>query len=268
MIDVGVRLEKVEAAAPIDAVEAVVERPPGHDRRLARRTCLIADFSGRSLVRLTSDSPRRRRPAPGPAGAGRDAAARRHALRPGAPNPAARTSRALGGRRPDDGSGDRPGRRDRAAGAGPAAPPDAGGGRRHRRRGARPRLRGHRRPTAHRRLRVGPAHHAVRAGRRDPAAAAPASYTCEAGQFTLAGWLEPASRSAGTPSTTRSTATPSRCRSPTPWATRWPRPCWPPSSSAASATGAGRGSTSPNRPGTPTTRWPRTPRPASSSPGR
>ena len=63
-----------------------------------------------------------------------------------------------------------------------------------------------------------------------------------------AGWSRPA-RWAGTPSTTPSTATPCRCRSPTPSATRSRRPCWPPCWSAACATAAGRGSTSPSRPG-------------------
>src|SRR3954471_10391265 len=43
----------------------------------------------------------------------------------------------------------------------------------------------------------------------------PAAFTCEAGQFTLAGWLEPAPRWEGTLSTTPSTATACSCRSAT-----------------------------------------------------
>jgi hypothetical protein len=65
----------------------------------------------------------------------------------------------------------------------------------------------------------------------------PTSYTCEAGQFTLAGWLEPASSVGGT-------------RSTPPW----------------TATGAGRAWAWPSRPATPTTRWRRTPLRVSSSP--
>jgi serine phosphatase RsbU (regulator of sigma subunit) len=55
VIDVGALLEKVEAAAPIDAVEAVAATL---GEMLAARsvTLLIADFSGRALVRLTSAS--------------------------------------------------------------------------------------------------------------------------------------------------------------------------------------------------------------------
>jgi serine phosphatase RsbU (regulator of sigma subunit) len=53
VIDVGALLEKVEAAAPIDSVEAVAtalaEMVDAHEV-----TFLIADFSGRAVVRLTS----------------------------------------------------------------------------------------------------------------------------------------------------------------------------------------------------------------------
>src|ERR671921_567991 len=53
VIDVGALLEKVEAAAPIDSVEAVAtalcEMVDAH-----AVTFLIADFSGRAVVRLTS----------------------------------------------------------------------------------------------------------------------------------------------------------------------------------------------------------------------
>jgi serine phosphatase RsbU (regulator of sigma subunit) len=54
--DVGALLERVEAAAPIDAVEQVADALA--EWVGARRvTFLIADFSGRSLVRLTSSGP-------------------------------------------------------------------------------------------------------------------------------------------------------------------------------------------------------------------
>jgi serine phosphatase RsbU (regulator of sigma subunit) len=53
VIDVGALLEKVEAAAPIDAVEAVAA---ALGEMLGARTAalLVADFSGRAVVRLTS----------------------------------------------------------------------------------------------------------------------------------------------------------------------------------------------------------------------
>src|SRR3954462_2590438 len=54
--DVGALLERVEAAAPIDAGEQVAAALA--EWVGARRvTFLIADFSGRSLVRLTSSGP-------------------------------------------------------------------------------------------------------------------------------------------------------------------------------------------------------------------
>jgi serine phosphatase RsbU (regulator of sigma subunit) len=53
VIDVGALLEKVESAAPIDAVEAVASTLREMlDARAV--TLLIADFSGRAVVRLTS----------------------------------------------------------------------------------------------------------------------------------------------------------------------------------------------------------------------
>src|SRR3954471_13050467 len=53
LIDVGALLEKVEAAAPIDSVPAVAAALG--DMIGAREVnLLIADFSGRALVRLTS----------------------------------------------------------------------------------------------------------------------------------------------------------------------------------------------------------------------
>jgi hypothetical protein len=53
MIDVGTLLEKVEAAAPIDAVDAVTA---ALGEMVAARSAalLIADFSGRAVIRLTS----------------------------------------------------------------------------------------------------------------------------------------------------------------------------------------------------------------------
>jgi hypothetical protein len=53
VIDVGALLEKVEAAAPIDAVE-VVATELGVMVDATSVTLLIADFSGRAVVRLTS----------------------------------------------------------------------------------------------------------------------------------------------------------------------------------------------------------------------
>jgi hypothetical protein len=53
VIDVGALLERVEAAAPIDAVEAVA-RSLGEMVRAREVALLVADFTGRSVVRLTS----------------------------------------------------------------------------------------------------------------------------------------------------------------------------------------------------------------------
>jgi serine phosphatase RsbU (regulator of sigma subunit) len=55
VIDVGALLEKVEEAAPIDAVE-VVAAELGRMVDARAVTLLIADFSGRAVVRLTSAS--------------------------------------------------------------------------------------------------------------------------------------------------------------------------------------------------------------------
>ncbi|MGY1617506.1 PP2C family protein-serine/threonine phosphatase [Geodermatophilus sp. SYSU D00691] len=54
--DVGALLDRVEAAAPIEAVEQVAAAL-GEWAGAHRVTFLIADFSGRSLVRLTSGGP-------------------------------------------------------------------------------------------------------------------------------------------------------------------------------------------------------------------
>ena len=55
LIDVGALLEKVEAAAPIDAVEAVAAAL-GEMVQARAVALLIADFSGRAVVRLTSST--------------------------------------------------------------------------------------------------------------------------------------------------------------------------------------------------------------------
>ena len=56
VIDVGALLEKVEAAAPIDSVQAVTAAL-GKMVHAREATLLIADFSGRAVVRLTSSGP-------------------------------------------------------------------------------------------------------------------------------------------------------------------------------------------------------------------
>ena len=56
VIDVGALLEKVEAAAPIDAVD-VVAAELGRMVDARAVALLIADFSGRAVVRLTSSAP-------------------------------------------------------------------------------------------------------------------------------------------------------------------------------------------------------------------
>lgn len=53
VIDVGHLLEKVETAAPIEAVEAIADAL-GEMIRASSVTLLIADFTGRAVVRLTS----------------------------------------------------------------------------------------------------------------------------------------------------------------------------------------------------------------------
>src|ERR671916_248343 len=54
-IDVGALLQRVEAAAPIDAVAAVAAAL-GDMVRARGGSLLIADFTGRAVVRLTSAS--------------------------------------------------------------------------------------------------------------------------------------------------------------------------------------------------------------------
>ena len=55
LIDVGALLERVEAAAPIDAVEAVASAL-GEMVDARAVTLLISDFSGRAVVRLSTSA--------------------------------------------------------------------------------------------------------------------------------------------------------------------------------------------------------------------
>jgi serine phosphatase RsbU (regulator of sigma subunit) len=194
VIDVGALLEKVEAAAPIDAVE-VVAAELGRMVGARTVTLLIADFSGRAVVRLTSTD--------------RVSGARSHGVEQAETLPLAGTryEQVLRTQRPevspvDDGTRVLAPVTDRGDAIGvlelvlPRAPSDA--------------------EVAD----ISSAAHAlayvVIAARRHtdvfewgqrstPFALAaeiqrrllPASYTCEAGQFTLAGWLEPASSVGG-----------------------------------------------------------------------
>jgi hypothetical protein len=64
----------------------------------------------------------------------------------------------------------------------------------------------------------------------------PASYTCEAGQFTLAGWLEPASTVGGDTFGYNLNHEALHYRSPTRSGTRSRPRCWPPCWSPACAT--------------------------------
>ena len=194
MIDVGALLEKVEAAAPIDAVE-VVAAELGVMVDATAVTLLVADFSGRAVVRLTAAEI-----VPGARVHGPEQAET-------LPLPGTRYEQVLRTQQPDvqpvgDGArlivpvtdrGD-------AIGLLELDVPDY--------------------PSPDEVVDIGSAAHAlayvVIAARRytdvfewgqrsTPFALAaeiqrrllPASYTCEAGQFTLAGWLEPASSVGG-----------------------------------------------------------------------
>src|SRR3954467_5220906 len=194
VIDVGALLEKVEAAAPIDAVEAVATAL-GDMVRAREVALLITDFTGRAVVRLTS--------------AGRVAGARSHGVEQ------AETLRLSGtvyeqvlrtqqvDVAPLDG------------GARMIVPVTDRGDAIGLLEVVLPRI-----PSAAEVTDISTAAHAlayvVIAARRhtdvfewgqrsQPFALAaeiqrrllPASYTCEAGQFTLAGWLEPASSVGG-----------------------------------------------------------------------
>jgi serine phosphatase RsbU (regulator of sigma subunit) len=194
MIDVGVLLEKVEAAAPIDAVEAVAtalcEMVDAH-----AVTFLIADFSGRSVVRLTS--------------AGRVDGARRHGVEQAETLPLGGTiyEKVLRTQQPDIQQTD--------DGARMTVPVTDRGDAIGLLEMTLPRIPG----LAEIRDVVSAAHalaYVLIAARRHtdvfewghrstPFALAaeiqrrllPSSYTCEAGQFTLAGWLEPAASVGG-----------------------------------------------------------------------
>ncbi len=193
-IDVGALLHRVEDAAPIDAVQAVAD---GLGEMVGARdvTLLVADFTGRALVRLTSTGA-----VPG---------ARTHGVEQAETLPLAGTlrERVLRSQRPlvePDGDGAR------------VIVPVTDRG------DALGLLEMHlpRRPSVDHVADISSAAHAlayvVIAARRHtdvfewgqrstPFALAaeiqrrllPAAYTCEAGQFTLAGWLEPASTVGG-----------------------------------------------------------------------
>jgi serine phosphatase RsbU (regulator of sigma subunit) len=194
VIDIGALLEKVEAAAPIDAVEAVATTfgEMVHAREVS---LLIADFTGRAVVRLTSTD--------------RVKGARSHGVEQAETIPLAGTvhERVLRTQQPDVSALDGGARmivpvtdRGDAIGLLEVVLPEF--------------------PSPQTIADISGAAHAlayvVIAARRhtdvfewgqrsQPFALAaeiqrrllPASYTCEAGQFTLAGWLEPASSVGG-----------------------------------------------------------------------
>ncbi|MGY2129067.1 PP2C family protein-serine/threonine phosphatase [Blastococcus sp. SYSU DS0617] len=194
VIDVGALLEKVEAAAPIDAVDAVAAAL-GEMVHARTVSLLIADFSGRAVVRLTSTDP--------------VTGARSHGIEQAEtlPLPGTRYEQVLRTQRPavealQDGARVLVPVTDRGDAIGLLE------------------LELPRYPTDGEIADISSAAHAlayvVIAARRHtdvfewgqrstPFALAaeiqrrllPASYTCEAGQFTLAGWLEPASSVGG-----------------------------------------------------------------------
>src|SRR3954449_6912632 len=194
VIDVGALLEKVEAAAPIDAVEAVATAL-GDMVRAREVALLIADFTGRAVVRLTS--------------AGRVAGARSHGVEQAQTLPLSGTvyEQVLRTQQVDVAALD--------GGARMIVPVTDRGDAIGLLEVVLPRI-----PSAAEVTDISTAAHAlayvVIAARRhtdvfewgqrsQPFALAaeiqrrllPASYTCEAGQFTLAGWLEPASSVGG-----------------------------------------------------------------------
>jgi serine phosphatase RsbU (regulator of sigma subunit) len=195
MIDVGALLEKVEAAAPIDSVQAVASSL-GEMLGAREANLLVTDFTGRAVVRLTSSH--------------RVNGARSHGVEQAEtlPLPGTRYDKVLRTQQADVEALDDGGARmlvpvtDRGDAIG-LLELDL------------PRL-----PSCEEIADVASAAHAlayvVIAARRHtdvfewgqrsvPFALAaeiqrrllPASYTCEAGQFTLAGWLEPASSVGG-----------------------------------------------------------------------
>src|SRR5688500_1335225 len=194
MIDVGALLKRVEAAAPIDAVEAVAA---ALGEMVAARSAalLLTDFSGRAVVRLTSADL-----VDGARGHGVEQAER-------LPLPGTRYEQVLRTQQADiEATGD---------GARMIVPVTDRGDAIGLLELDLPRY-----PSADDIADIGAAAHAlayvVIAARRHtdvfewgqrstPFALAaeiqrrllPASYTCEAGQFTLAGWLEPASSVGG-----------------------------------------------------------------------
>src|SRR4051795_7329976 len=194
VIDVGALLEKVEAAGPIDAVEAVATAL-GDMVRAREVALLIADFTGRAVVRLTS--------------AGRVAGARSHGVEQAETLPLSGTvyEQVLRTQQVDVAPLD--------GGARMIVPVTDRGDAIGLLEVVLPRI-----PSAAEVADISSAAHAlgyvVIAARRHtdvfewgqrstPFALAaeiqrrllPASYTCEAGQFTLAGWLEPASSVGG-----------------------------------------------------------------------
>lgn len=194
LIDVGALLQKVESAAPIEAV-AVVAAELGEMVDATAAALLVADFSGRAVVRLTS--------------AGRIEGARGHGAEQAetVPLPGTRYEKVLRTQQPDfEPVGD---------GARMIVPVTDRGDAIGLLELDLPRF-----PSDDEITDIGGAAHAlayvVIAARRHtdvfewgqrstPFALAaeiqrrllPASYTCEAGQFTLAGWLEPASSVGG-----------------------------------------------------------------------
>jgi serine phosphatase RsbU (regulator of sigma subunit) len=195
MIDVGALLEKVEAAAPIDSVQAVASSL-GEMLGAREANLLVTDFTGRAVVRLTSSH--------------RVNGARSHGVEQAEtlPLPGTRYDKVLRTQQADVEALDDGGARmlvpvtDRGDAIGLLEL-------------HLPRL-----PSCEEIADVASAAHAlayvVIAARRHtdvfewgqrsvPFALAaeiqrrllPASYTCEAGQFTLAGWLEPASSVGG-----------------------------------------------------------------------
>ncbi len=194
VIDVGALLEKVEAAAPIDAVEAVAAAL-GDMVRAREVALLITDFTGRAVVRLTS--------------ADRVEGARSHGVEQAETLPLAGTvhERVLRTQQVDVAELD--------GGARMIVPVTDRGDAIGLLEVVLPRF-----PSPEEVADISSAAHAlayvVIAARRhtdvfewgqrsQPVALAaeiqrrllPASYTCEAGQFTLAGWLEPASSVGG-----------------------------------------------------------------------
>ncbi|MGY2084582.1 PP2C family protein-serine/threonine phosphatase [Blastococcus sp. SYSU DS0539] len=194
MIDVGAVLQEVEAAAPIEAVE-VVAAELGDMVDATAVTLLLADFSGRAVVRLTS--------------AGRVPGARGHGVEQAEtlPLPGTRYEQVLRTQQPDV--------RPLGDGARVVVPVTDRGDAIGLLELDLPRY-----PSNDEIADIGSAAHAlayvVIAARRHtdvfewgqrstPFALAaeiqrrllPPSYTCEAGQFTLAGWLEPASSVGG-----------------------------------------------------------------------